>query len=129
MTEYADVLKFISHFEGAEDTFLHGCCYWFAWILQERFHEHGYLVDIFHEPVEGHFVARFIVDNRVEPDPFAEERFFDIRGDVTDLYKNSYLESVWLMQMNEDRRWGKLMCDCKDFIEPGDPYYPAWIDM
>ena len=57
-----DVIDFISHFKGAEETFLHGCCYWFAFILQERFHEHGYLVDIYHDPVVGHFVARFIRD-------------------------------------------------------------------
>lgn len=121
-----DVLSFIAHFKGAEDVFLNGCCYWFAHILQDRFHEAGYLVDIFHDPIEGHFVARFIRElSSVEVDPDAEVRFFDIRGDVTDLYKEEDLENVWLMWMNEERRWGKLMCDCKYFLSPED--YPDWI--
>lgn len=124
-----EVVRFIKNFHGAEDVFLHGCCYWFAWILKERFHEHGYLVDIFHEPVEGHFVARFIEN----PDPYkpfglsTDVRFFDIRGDVTDLYNEDDLENVWIMEKTEERRWRKLMCDCRDFISPDN--YPAWIKV
>lgn len=57
-----DVVDFVKHFKGSEEVFLNGCCYWFARILQDRFHEHGYLVDIFHDPIEGHFLARFIED-------------------------------------------------------------------
>jgi len=122
-----EVLDFIKHFNGAEDVFLHGCCYWFAYILRERFHGHGYIVDIYHDPIEGHFVARFIENpNPYEPiTPDVEVRFFDIRGDVTDKYKEDDLENVWIMQMTEERRWGRLMCDCREFIEPED--YPAWL--
>ena len=121
-----DVIDFIAHFKGAEDTFLHGCCYWFAWILQKRFHERGYLVDIFHEPVEGHFIARFIRDNKYSPpDPNAEERYFDVRGDVTELYADKPLENMWLMSLGEGRRWGRLLCDCRDFVEPEN--YPEWL--
>ena len=126
-----DVVDFIAHFKGAEDVFLHGCCWWFARILQERFHEHGYLVDIFHEPIEGHFVARFIRDPGLKwmsPETYHEPpevKFFDVRGDVTDLYNEDDLENVWLMSLNEERRWGRLMCDCRDFIQPDD--YPAWL--
>ena len=124
-----EVVRFIKNFHGAEDVFLHGCCYWFAWILKERFHEHGYLVDIFHEPVEGHFVTRFIENpSPYEPVwPSADVRFFDIRGDVTDLYNEDDLENVWIMEKTEERRWGKLMCDCRDFISPDN--YPAWIKV
>ena len=119
-----EILDFISNFKGAEDTFLHGCCYWFAFILKERFHDRGYLVDIFHEPVDGHFVARFIVDS---PNPSVndEARFFDIRGDVTNFYNEDNLENMWLMNINHERRWAKLMCDCRDFIEPEK--YPTWL--
>jgi hypothetical protein len=121
-----DVVDFISHFKGSEDVFLHGCCYWFAYILQKRFHEHGYLVDIFYDPIEGHFISRFIRDfDYSAPDPDEEVRFFDIRGDVTGLYKEEDLDNLWLMSLNEERRWAKLMCDCRDFIEPEN--YPAWI--
>lgn len=126
-----DVINFISHFKGAEDVFLHGCCYWFAWILQERFHEQGYLVDIFHEPIEGHFVARFIRDPGLKwmyPEIYhdkPEVKFFDVRGDVTDLYNEDDLENMWVMQQTEERRWGRLLCDCKFFLSPDD--YPTWL--
>lgn len=125
-----EVLDFISHFKGAEDTFLHGCCYWFAWILRERFNNHGFYVDIYHDPVEGHFVARFIEQNPdpYEPlDPNAESRFFDIRGDVTNLYNEEELENLWVLELTENRRWGHLMCDCREFIDPDDKRYPEWL--
>ena len=108
-----EVLDFINHFKGASGTFLNGCCYWFAWILQERFHEREWLVDIFHDPVEGHFVARFI--STIPSDTHVY--LFDIRGDVTNLYSIDQLENVWLMQFTEERRWKNLMCDCRDFVE------------
>lgn len=117
-----EVLDFIAHFKEAEHTFLHGCCWWFAYILQERFSDNGYLVDIFHEPVEGHFVARFIRD---DSDPDAKAYFFDVRGDVTDLYSGKDLENMWLMSIHEERRYGRLMRDCKYFIEPANA--PAWL--
>ena len=119
-----EVLDFIAYFKGAESTFLNGCCWWFAYILQERFSDHGYLVGIFHEPVEGHFVARFIPDNS---DPEAEEYFFDIRGDVTNLYRDKYLESMWLMSLHEERRYARLMRDCKYFFKPEE--CPAWLKV
>lgn len=108
--------------------FLHGCCYWFAWILSERFSGHGYLVDIFHDPIEGHFLARFIYDAYTEPpDGDAKAHFFDIRGDVTNLYKEDDLENVWLMSMYEERRYGRLMCDCREFLLPD--VYPSWLKV
>lgn len=45
------VLGFIKHFKGSEDVFLYGCCYWFAFILQERFGG-----TMMYEPIENHFV-------------------------------------------------------------------------
>ena len=120
-----EVLKFIEHFKGSEETFLNGCCYWFAYILQERFHEHGYIVDIFHDPIEGHFVARFIPERDCGKVKDEDIHFYDIRGDVTQLYKEEDLENVWLMSIHEERRWGKLMCDCREFIEPDN--YPSWL--
>ena len=32
-----EILSFISEFAKAREPFMTGCCYWFAWILQERF--------------------------------------------------------------------------------------------
>lgn len=120
------VLDFIAHFKGAEDVFLHGCCWWFAWILQERFHEHGWLVDIMHDPVVGHFIARFIpLQLSCDEEHESAVYFFDIRGDVTHLYDEENLENMWLMSMNEERRYGRLMCDCREFVDYNQ--YPAWL--
>lgn len=121
-----DVSKFISHFKGAEGVFLNGCCYWFAYILKKRFSGSDYMVDIFHDPVEGHFVARFVYDtypDKINPD--AEVRFFDIRGDVTDLYNEDSLENIEVMRNTEERRYGRLMCACRELLEPNE--YPAWL--
>ena len=52
-------------------TFTQGMCYWFAYILCGRFPG----MEIVYEPIEGHFMAQ------------AQGRLFDIRGDVTDLYR------------------------------------------
>lgn len=121
-----EVLDFIANFKGSEDVFLHGCCYWFAHILEERFNDRGYMVDIFHDPIEGHFIARFIEDFKYnKPNPDTKIHFFDIRGDVTDLYNEEDLENVWVMQNIEEKRWGRLMCDCRDFISPDK--YPVWL--
>lgn len=37
MPDREEILSFISEFAKARETFMTGCCYWFAWILQERF--------------------------------------------------------------------------------------------
>ena len=50
-TDSATILDFISHFKDAQDTFLYGCCYWFAFILNERFGG-----TTMYLPVENHFV-------------------------------------------------------------------------
>lgn len=65
-----EVLQFISQFDGAQDVFLYGCCYWFAHILHNRFNG-----EILYEPVEGHFVTRIA------------NGLYDIRGEVTEQYK------------------------------------------
>lgn len=128
-----EVLDFISHFKGAEDTFLHGCCYWFAWILKERFDGHDYYVTIFHDPIEGHFIARFVINPALRwmhPETYYEPldvHFFDIRGDVTEMYNEEDLENMWVMEQFEERRWGRLMCDCREFISPDDDRYPSWL--
>lgn len=121
----SEVLKFIEKFKDAKDTFLNGCCYWFAWILKFRFDGCGWLVDIFHDPVEGHFVARFIEDITDTPDPEASVYFFDVRGNVTGMYEEEELENMDVMRHTEERRWARLMCMCKDMICPED--WPDWL--
>jgi len=58
-----------------EDCFLYGYCYWFARILRERFGEG----EILYCPQENHFVYA------------AFGRIFDITGDCTETYENSYM--------------------------------------
>ena len=95
---------FIKRFDGAQDVFLHGCCYWFAWILAERFKKE-YGGTIVYEPVEGHFL--YIVN-----EPFA---VYDIRGNVTGLYAGK--EVYNMLEVRQDSYYNGLMRDCRDFIE------------
>lgn len=82
MEDRREILKFINDFKKydedgtLEKTFLNGYCYWFAHMLDGRF----MTAHIQYEPIEGHFVTEI------------DGRYYDIRGDVTDLYKNS---KVW----------------------------------
>lgn len=76
------IVKFIEDFKQydtdgtLEKTFLNGYCYWFAYMLDGRFLN----ARIQYEPIEGHFVTEI------------DGRYYDIRGDVTDIYKES---KVW----------------------------------
>ena len=116
MSRHNEILSFISHFAGSEDTFLYGCCYWFAFILRSRFG-----LDIVYEPVEGHFLARAFLPSEIRDGVVSySECFFDIRGDVTAMYsgKETYKES-WLKK-NEPNWYARIMNDCRYFIAPTD---------
>lgn len=113
-----EILDFIKHFSGSEDTFLHGFCWWFAWILKERFNVRGWFVEIMYDPVPGHFVAKFM-----RPDLYDfDTHFFDIRGDVTVLYKQKWKDQkLYYMDLLEEvdpAHYAHLMRDCRDFIDP-----------
>lgn len=58
---------FIRQFKDCRDTFLYGCCYWFAVILKSRFRGR-----IFYHPIDGHFVTQI------------DGSFYDIRGVLQD---------------------------------------------
>jgi len=51
-----EVEEFISYFDGTQDNFLHGNCFWFAVILKERFNP-WYVCNIMYNPVDNHFAA------------------------------------------------------------------------
>lgn len=111
------VVDFIKHFAGAEKTFLRGCCYWFAWILQCRFgsiHDDGCFSEIFYEPVEGHFIFGIHEDSGWH--------YFDVRGDVTSLYNKDgvTLRSISDIIFNDPKWYERLMRDCRNFITPED---------
>lgn len=100
------VLDFIAHFKGSEEVFLHGCCYWFAKILYERFElEEDFSVDIMYEPVEGHFLAKI------------RHRFYDVRGDVTEQYRGKPMYDLYTMMREDIKMYRHLMRDCRDFEE------------
>ena len=125
-----EVLMFIEKFKDAKDVFMNGCCYWFSFILKKRFDGKGWIVDIFHDPIEGHFVARFIEDITyslvsIIRDMEANVYFFDIRGNVTGLYDEDNLENIEVMKREEERRYGRLMCACKYMLKPKD--WPVWL--
>lgn len=100
------ILQFIDHFKGSEDTFLNGCCYWFSVILYDRFFSER-VVEIYYEPVEGHFITK--IDNR----------YYDVRGDVTELYRGKPMYNMYEMYQNDVRMYERLMRDCRDFREIG----------
>lgn len=66
-----EILHFINEFSGARETFLFGCCYYFAVILRERFG-----AEIYYDPKENHFVGQI------------NGRFYDASGEVTGDYIN-----------------------------------------
>lgn len=102
-----EILDFIKRFEAGTDMFLHGGCYWFAHILSERFWLTGD-VAILYEPVEGHFITRI------------GGRYYDARGDVSDLYRGFTLYSLSDMQQENSALYRHLMRDCRDFKDPDD---------
>ena len=110
MIDHEKILDFISRFHGSEDVFLHGCCYWFAWILENRFLLVGFpnIPAIYYEPVEGHFVTKI------------ENRFYDVRGDVSDLYRGKPMYNMDEMESNDPKMFANLMRDCRDFEEVED---------
>ena len=78
---FSEVLMFIGRFstDGNStrneviDTFTRGCCYWFAYILVERF-KNEYISYIVIDYISNHFAAN--IDGII----------YDITGDVTDNY-------------------------------------------
>ena len=109
------ILEFISRFRGSEDTFLHGCCFWFANIL---FIEFGF--EIVYEPIEGHFLAMRTTTVQKDGACYDVHEYFDIRGNVTDKYRGLELYPLQQIHDSEPKWYSHLMRDCRDFIEPDD---------
>lgn len=104
MIDNEKILKFISRFHGSEHVFLTGCCYWFAWMLDYRFYLE-YETRIMYEPVEGHFITKI------------GNRFYDVRGDVTELYRGKPMYDMDELQKADSKHYSRLMRDCRDFEE------------
>ena len=121
---YKDMLDFISHFKGSEDVFLHGCCYWFAWILYWRFRDSAakamWVKNIMYEPVQGHFIFGVCDMKLFDGKTDKNFMYFDVRGDVTDMYKGKELYTIRKMMDEMPDYYRRLMRDCRDFINPED---------
>lgn len=101
LTLSEQVLDFISKFNdkgtntGTITTFTQGCCYWFAFILNERFK--SFYPTIMVDQVENHFGTK--IGNVV----------YDITGDVSDDYDWDFFSAI------EDEAYLKrLQRDCID---------------
>lgn len=61
MLEYQNVVKdveeFITYFDGTQDNFLNGNCYWFANLLSERFWQFYPVCRVVYNQVDNHFAA------------------------------------------------------------------------
>jgi hypothetical protein len=106
MDAKSEIMQFISRFAGSEDVFLHGCCYWFARILEERF-LHRFELHIKYEPVEGHFVI------------WIHGRYYDVRGDVTEMYRGKPMYDLDELEKEDNKMYKRLMRDCRDFVTEG----------
>lgn len=93
-----EILKFIANFDGAQSTFMNGCCYWFAHILRERF-SGG---DILYEMIDGHFLWKY------------EGHYYDVRGDVTDRYLNTKCHFVYWDEYEkiDSKHYQRIVRDC-----------------
>ncbi len=89
----AQIEFFISQFKGAEDVFLHGMCYWLAYILEARF-QGG---EIIYDPVPGHFM--WVYDGTA----------YDVTGghEIPQQY-----ETIAAIRLTDPRRYLRLMRDC-----------------
>ena len=118
-----EIRRFIKHFDGAQDVFINGCCYWFARILNGRFSAMlandmhvGYIL---YEPVEGHFLFGVADVRELHGDDRAFE-YYDIRGNVTRLYKGKELYTIRRMIDEMPDYYDHLMRNCRDFEDDED---------
>lgn len=107
-----EIVQFIKNFSAAKDTFLNGCCYWFAFILSARFH----CGIIMYEPVEGHFVYAVSDNGNIGGIHGQGFHFYDVRGDVTELYADKPLYSLDYLDKHDPPYYARLMRDCRDII-------------
>lgn len=99
MTNY-DIYNFISRFtnnssrEQVIDTFSNGCCFWFAFILHNRFPDST----IVYDQIQNHFGCKIA------------GVVFDISGDVT----SQYDWEVW-ENMDDELLVSRIYRDCINF--------------
>lgn len=103
------ILNFIDRFtskgkrQEVIDCFQNGCCYWFAYILSERFIDPSLTKSmIYYDEINNHFGYYDQESNRI----------YDITGDVT----NKYDWEPWEEVINKDLLHAKrIIRDCINF--------------
>lgn len=96
MSDRQKILQFISLFEDAKDIFLYGLCFWFAFILQERFGG-----TMMYEQVENHYIQEI------------GGRLYDVSGDVTERYGTSKYLVPWAdFEQRDSSLYQRLVRDC-----------------
>lgn len=90
-----EILDFIEQFKDGTEMFTCGLCYWFAFILQERFGG-----NMMYEPVINHFVQEI------------GGRLYDVTGDVTEQYTTEYLMFWADMESYDASLYRRLLRDC-----------------
>lgn len=87
-----EILSFIDNFKDAQSAFLYGCCYWFAFILNERFGG-----TTMYLPVENHFVQAI------------GKRLYDVSGDVTAEYLTAKIIPWVAMEQYDSTMYQRLI--------------------
>lgn len=95
------IKRFAEHGPQVEQCFTSGCCYWFAWILVQRFPG----AEIVYGEVDNHFAAR--IGGRV----------YDITGDVTDRASASW--KPWKSYEEGSSHRAGIVRNCILFSEGG----------
>ena len=91
-----EILHFIRQFRGAQDTFLHGCCYWFAEILESRFNG----LKMYH-PVLNHFACEI------------DGKLFDVSGEID---PKGY-EDWYMFTGKDELLTERIIRDCIEMVE------------
>ena len=105
MESHDIIIKFINTFKGKYKdeivyVFTNGQCYWFSFILKERFNG-----EIWYVPVHNHFITKI------------NERFYDITGEVIDTERLK-LARVWSeYQQFDPLDYDRLVRDCVNKVE------------
>ena len=97
-----EVLSFIDKFKnkGTINTFTEGCCYWFAFILLQRFNDKN--PKLMYDETMNHFGTAI------------GDTIYDITGDVTDKYYWQYFEEL---KNNDSTLYNRLKKYCIDLID------------
>lgn len=91
------ILCFSKFGNDVKRAFIEGCCYWFAYILKERFAPNARIICL---PQEGHFVTKI------------GEKYYDITGNVTKRYQKSQKDDWEEYQRYNSSRAQKIAKNC-----------------